>query len=684
MGSLDRAGAPAAWRLSRVHGLLARRAVFASAHQLLRRGARLTLVVTAVAISGLVAAPMATAALELPEAPQLGLPGGSSSNGPADVGEFSSPFSEPGPDCQHGTPSNETEAKITCKPAAVNVVALPNGKLLYWDGLEAEEDVNLSIVAELGDKAVNDQSRLLDLSGPSWSQPSPVDGGANGSENTEYILPEAPGPLEEILNDPGGAAGALFCSDQVLLPDGRVLTPGGTHYYSEPHLPKSDLGVAELEGLRNTRIYNPSSNTWTQTGQMNYGRWYPSLVTLANGNVFVASGVTKLVKPVYPNRLLDSGTNVRETETYDVASGKWTANGESASRSLPLYPRLHLLPDGKVYYDAAGQDFNPFGEAYDEATWILAAVYDPTAKSWKSLGVPLGISADLSNLNVSPTLGFRGSSFSIMLPLKPPYTKAQFLSAGGVLGTTPGSYVPTSASEINTVDTAHGDSFSSTATGPLTQPRWFTTGVLLPTGKVMTFSGATADEVVAPGTGFPVKQAEQFDPESGKWTPMATAHEGRTYHNTALLLPSGQVLVGGHAPISTLDTFNFTIPGGFSSAFHNPSFEIYNPPYLSWGPQPTVNSVSANFGRGASVTVSTPQAQEIGSVMLVRNTALTHLVDGDQRSVELPITSRSAGSLQVSVPSSAAVLPPGPYLLFVNKRTAKGLEPSVARQLTLY
>ena len=259
-------------------------------------------------------------------------------------------------------------------------MALPNGKLLYWDGLEAEEDVNLNVVAEIGDKAVNDQSRLLDLSGPSWSQPSPVDGGANGSETTEYLLPDAPPPLEEVLNDPGGAAGALFCSDQVLLPDGRVLTPGGTHYYSEPHVPESDLGVAELEGLRNTRIYNPETNTWTQTGEMNYGRWYPSLVTLASGNVFVASGVTKLVKPVYPERPLDSGTNVRQTETYDVASGKWTANGESASRSLPLYPRLHLLPDGKVYYDAAGQAFNPFGEAYDEATWTLAAAYDPATQ----------------------------------------------------------------------------------------------------------------------------------------------------------------------------------------------------------------------------------------------------------------------------------------------------------------
>jgi hypothetical protein len=688
-------------------GLLARSASLLSPALARMIATAVALVACALALGALAAS---SPALELPPGPQLSeLPGAEAvpnvssvpgvpaipgvttsgvtpSGGTEALGAFSSPFVEPGPDCPKGStgPNDSTEAKIVCKPTAVNIVALPNGKLLYWDGLEAEEDVNLTIVAELGDKAVNDQSRLLDLSGPTWSKPTPVDGGANGTATSEYLVPEAPPPLEEILNDPGGAPGALFCSDQVLLPDGRVLTPGGTHYYSEPHLPESDLGVAELEGLRNTRIYNPSTNTWTQSGEMNYGRWYPSLVTLADGNVFVASGVTKLVKPVYPQRPLDSGTNVRETETYNVASGTWTDNGESASRSLPLYPRLHLLPDGKVYYDAAGQAFNPFGEAYDEATWTLAAVYDPATQSWRSLGVPLGISADLSAANVSPTLGFRGSSFSIMLPLKPPYTTARFLSAGGVLGPTPGSYIPTTASEVNTVDTANNDAFSSQATGPLGQPRWFSTAVMLPTGKVMAFSGANRDEVDAPGTGFPIEQAEQFDPETGQWTPMASAHEGRTYHNTAILLPSAQVLIGGHAPISTLDTYNNTFPGGFADAFRNPSFEIYDPPYMYWGPQPKIASVSGNFGRGARVTVSTTEASHVASVVLVRNTALTHEVDADQRTVELPIVSRSGGNLQVEVPGSSAVLPPGPYMLFINKQTAKGLQPSQAVQLTLH
>jgi hypothetical protein len=238
---------------------------------------------------------------------------------------------------------------------------------------------------------------------------------------------------------------------------------------------------------------------------------------------------------------------------------------------------------------------------------------------------------------------------------------------------------------INTVDTAANDKFSSKATGPLNNARWFSTGVVLPTGNVLAFNGANRDDVLLPGSSFPVHQTEEFHPSTGKWTPLASSIDPRTYHNSAVLLPTGQVLVGGNAPISSVYAYDQTLPGGFSSDFRDPSFELYNPPYLNWGiPQPTITRAPTEVKYGKTITIRTKQrASKIAKVALVRNTALTHLVDGDQKTVDLTILDRSGHTLLLAAPPNGNVAPPGSYMLFADQKTHKGLIPSVAKQVSV-
>ncbi len=588
---------------------------------------------------------------------------------PSQVGRFSAPFEEAGPKC-----APDAQGHQICKPAGVSLVGLPDGTVLYWDGLEGMEDVRYSTVLEIGDTAQDDLSRVLDLrtGRPRWSTPTPVDGGdPNAGVGDEYL----PAPIHN--NDRTDNDGDLFCSDQVHLADGRVLNVGGTGYYLEPAVSGVPYGLSELEGLKATRIFDTATHTWRAgAGHLAYGRWYPSLVTLPSGKVLVASGVTKLIKPMYPDRPMDSGTNVKQTETFDPDTETWTTNPASADKSLPLFPRLHLLPNGHVYYDAAGQTFNPDGQSYDEALWNMASSYNPATQSWTDLGLPA----------FGPVLkGFRGSGFSQQLTLKAPYTTAQFLSAGGVYGVTPGTYLATNTSTLNTVTTSGGtDALVSEATGNLVNARWYSTGVTLPTGQVLAFSGADKDEVVGPGGGTPVTQAELYNPTTKTWSAVAGGRKGRTYHNTAILLPDGRVLVGGHAPINTAyamanNTGHDTL--GFSDAFRDPSFEVFSPPNLFYGARPIIEGYDPSLGYDASTTIDVTDASDIESVVLVRNPALTHLVDGDQKVIELPITSRDGSSVTVTTPPSANVAPAGPYWLFVNKHTAKGATPSVSRQV---
>lgn len=593
---------------------------------------------------------------------------------PAHPGEFSEPFSEPTVDghhteekCVESEDHGDGETHQECKPAAGSMAILDDGRILYWNALEGTENIENSTVAEFGTVSINDQSRILSLDPPKWSKPSPNDAGANpdGAHPSELF----PGSAStETYND-----GALFCADLTHLPDGRILAIGGTQYYIEG-------GASELEGLPSARIFDPKTNTWTQTGSMKKGRWYPSAVTLPDGDVFVASGVRKLIKPMYPDEPTESGRNVVQTETYDLETGTWSIN-EGGDRSLPLYPRLHLLPNGHIFYNSAGQVFNPSGQSYDEATWNIAASYDPASKTWTEHGLAgLGTKAP----------GFRGSTFSVMLPLRPDedggYNDAEFLSAGGVFGVTPGTYFAHPFSTITNVAT-DGDTveMSSRDAGDLNNNRWYSTGVLLPTGEVFAVSGASADEVVGPGTGQPVTEAEIFDPETETWRPVASQHHARTYHNTAALLPDGSVLVGGHAPIPTLYAFHMTLPGNLFSPNEgrDPSFEIYKPWYFFRDDRPKISDVPKKIHSDGRFNVTVNGAKDVESIVLVRNPSITHLVDGDQRSVELRILSRHGDTIQVAAPPGA-VAPPGPYLVFANRRASDGaLVPSEAKQVRL-
>ena len=610
--------------------------------------------------------------------------GAQTSPGPAQVGRFLPPFEDTRPSEGPQACHTDADGRKLCKPAGATVVALNDGKVLYWDALEGTENVDISGVIEYGKKQRNARTRTIDLSSgtPVFATPTPQDGGANPNGNPDAEPLPLPNTAGDGVND-----GDLFCSDQVQLVDGRVLAAGGTDWYNDPSVPGTDFGVAELAGLKNARIFDPKTSQWTQSGTMNFARWYPSLVTLPDGKVLVASGVSKLLKPLYPNHPFDSGTNVKQLEVYDPATGQWTALPESANRSLPLFPRLHLLPNGQIYYDVAGQSFNPFGQSYDEAFWNLATTFDPATNTWTDLGVP-GLTAG----NPDPGFGFRGSTFSTMLPLVPDaagnYTKASFLTAGGTasaVAPSPGTALGTNLSRVDTVTigTTGAESLSSESTGPLDVSRWYPSGVLLPTGEVMAFSGADIDEVDAPSLGRPVKQAELFNPDTKTWTPMATATRPRTYHNTAMLLPDGRVLVGGHAPISTAYLSNIAVPGGEPNPNRDPTFEIYEPPYLFAGHRPSITAADDNLGYGETIRIATPDAASIDNVVVMRNSAVTHLVDGDQRSVELPIVRRTRGAVFVKAPPRPEVAPPGPYLLFLNQKVGGRMVPSVGHQTTI-
>jgi hypothetical protein len=607
----------------------------------------------------------------------------------SEIGVWGAPWEEGGSGVPACTPLED--GTFFCKPTAVSIAQLATGHLLYWNGIEASENPQFTIAPEAGVWTRDSQARILSLLGstPAWANPFPMRG-PSGNDAPYYEtlppdeallgmvgVPGRPGdgfvgsifgqlyeaPPVAPPDDPADNDADMFCSDLIQLADGRLLIAGGTDFYAQPRLP-DDLptiggwGVPELEGLRNTRIYDPKTGKFAKTTPMKYGRWYPTLVTLPNGDVFVASGVTKLVKNT-------QASQVRRTETFSLKTMKWTENytGMASENSLPLFARLHLMPNGKIFYNGVGQmnGFGPTGWAVDEALWALAQFFDPQSKEWEMVG---------------PTaFGTRGGAFSTLLPLKPPYDKGTLLIGGGTLLPTPAIPLALPIVERVTVDKA--GNVTNDRAANLKHARWFGTAVVLPDGKVAAFSGANLDEVLLPGLMSAVREAELYDPATDTWTSIGSGARDRTYHNSAILLPDGRVLVGGHSPIPAFNHVHMDLPAPLANNHKDPSFEIYSPPYLFRGERPQIAYSPAGVAYKQGFTVNLGASDPIETVSLIRLPAQTHTMAADARSVELPFT-QLGNTLTVTAPPDGIVAPPGPYYLFVNKKSAKGPIPSVA------
>jgi hypothetical protein len=393
----------------------------------------------------------------------------------------------------------------------------------------------------------------------------------------------------------------MFCNGMVVLPNGSPLVLGGTLQY-DPFF-----------GQPLVSTFNPSTEKFVSLPKMSGGRWYPSAVVLGNGSVLVYSGL-----------------NTSLNTTVQIWTGKaWTAAG-TAFTSMPLYPRQHLLPDGKVFESGSNRD---------------SQLYDPKTHAFTS---------------VATTIfgGTRDYGSSVLLPLTPAGGfKPKVMIMGG------GAPAATATTELIDLSVP---SPKWVAGPPMSKGRIQMNATILPNGKVLVSGGSEKDEDNATA----VKAAQLYDPGSNSFSPASAMEFPRLYHSNTLLLPDGKVLAVGGNPVRTV--FQHEI-------------EIYSPPYLfaadgSLAKRPTITAVVPGAIRyGAPFKIRTPEAKNIASVVLARAGAVTHSFDMDQRLVGLSFTA-GIGVLNAKAPANGNLAPPGYYLLFI--LNAAGV-PSEARFVQL-
>jgi hypothetical protein len=114
----------------------------------------------------------------------------------------------------------------------------------------------------------------------------------------------------------------IFCSSQLVLPDGFIELYGGDQVDGpEKNLPNSDI----------TR-FNPSNMNLTWVGQMHRERWYSSATMLLNGDVYIQGGT--------------GGADFPEVRT---ATGTRLLTGASTTGISTGYPRNFVRTNGTIF-----------------------------------------------------------------------------------------------------------------------------------------------------------------------------------------------------------------------------------------------------------------------------------------------------------------------------------------------
>ncbi|VDB83101.1 unnamed protein product [Peniophora sp. CBMAI 1063] len=401
----------------------------------------------------------------------------------------------------------------------------------------------------------------------------------------------------------------VFCNGALVLPDkdARILSIGGW----------------SVDSLYGVRLYIPDgepgvngTNDWEEDSsvlRLQDPRWYPSAMMMSNGSILIVGGENG-----------SNGPPVPTLEILPTIPGSGTKFLDYLNRTDPnnLYPFLHVMPSGRIFIGY-----------YNEARLL-----DPHT---------LDTAVVLPNMPGSVTSFLAGRTYpmegtTVMLPQYPPYTDPVTLLVCG--GSNFGIALD------NCVSIQPEAANPQWVIERMPSKRVMPAIVTLPDGTFMILNGAqqgVAGFGLASDPNFSALLYDPTQPVNQRISILNTTTIARLYHNEAILLPDGRVLVSGSDP-------NPDPPFIFPEELR---VEVYIPPYLNQGrTQPTYNITDTDWAYGTQ--------HQIHNVTLFEATSSTHGNAMGNRII-FPAYSCSGSTCTITAPPNAFVSPPSWWQLFV-------------------
>lgn len=202
---------------------------------------------------------------------------------------------------------------------------------------------------------------------------------AGGADATGAVLSscEIYDPATNSFSNTANMSTPRILHGATVLADGRVMVAGGTSTL------QPDVVAAITGTLSSAEIFNPATGTWSSAPSLAGRTLAPALTLLSTGKVMVSGGVSVSIFfgiPISAN----SSTSVR---LYDAGSNSWSAGASMAQARAGHQYNQVTLNDGRVLM-TGGVNVPSLLNATNAAPIVGAEVYNPTSNSWQTVNMP--------------------------------------------------------------------------------------------------------------------------------------------------------------------------------------------------------------------------------------------------------------------------------------------------------